>query len=200
MAQQCNAKAKSTGVQCARYAIEGGTTCRVHGSGSKTAKAAAKRRIAEAKATAEAEKAVTLLGLPRDINPTDALLEEIRWTAGHVEWARKQVQALDAEGLTWGLDSQKETRGEKFETTYTEKGQLSVWYGLYMREREHLAKVCALALRSGVEERRVRVAEAYADQVCGLIDRLLVALDLSAEQAARAPELVASELRILATS
>ena len=77
MAQRCTAKAKSTGVQCARYAIEGASTCRVHGSGSRKAKAAAARRVEEAKAAREAEKAVTTLGLSRDVSPSEALLEEV---------------------------------------------------------------------------------------------------------------------------
>lgn len=199
MAQQCTAKAKSTGVQCARYAIEGGTTCRVHGSGSKTAKAAAARRIAEQKAALEAEKAVTTLGLARDISPTEALLEEIRWTAGHVEWARMRLQQLDPDELTWGLREVKEkTSDDGYEKSTKESSAVHVWYELYMRERQHLTRVCEAAIRAGVEERRVRLAEQYADVICTLLDRVIEDLRLTPAQAAEAPAIVSRHLRLLA--
>lgn len=200
MAQQCTAKAKSTGVQCARYAIEGGTTCRVHGSGSKTAKAAAARRVAEAKAAAEAEKAVTTLGLPRDISPSEALLEEVRWTAGHVDWLRDRVRELEREALVWGKTKEKTSSGgdDGFDSETTEAAVPSVWYGLYEKERAHLVSVCTAALRAGVEERRVRLAEAQGEQVAAVIRAILDDLGLTVEQQRKVATVVPARLRLLA--
>lgn len=47
--RRCTAKAKSTGKRCGSWAVTGCPTCRVHGSSTKRAKAAGKRRVAEAK-------------------------------------------------------------------------------------------------------------------------------------------------------
>jgi hypothetical protein len=47
-------------------------------------------------------KAVRTLGLPVDVDPGKALLDEIHWTAGHVAWLREKVQELEAEELVWG--------------------------------------------------------------------------------------------------
>lgn len=45
---QCKAKAKSTGVRCARSAIAGAVVCRVHGGATPAVKAAAADRVKEA--------------------------------------------------------------------------------------------------------------------------------------------------------
>lgn len=213
MAQRCTAKAKSTGVQCARYAIEGASTCRVHGSGSRKAKAAAARRVEEAKAAREAEKAVTTMGLSRDVSPSEALLEEVRWTAGHVDWLRDRVREVERDELVWGRTK------EKFGSLdpdgipaaeVTESAAPSVWYGLYERERKHLVVVCTAALRAGVEERRVALAEsqgamvgqAFGRILDGMYDALIaagMASDLHDAWAAATSLIVPRELRALAS-
>lgn len=208
--QRCAAKAKSTGKQCARFAIMGGTTCRVHGSGSAKAKAAAARRVEEDAARA----AMVTLGLPVDVSPSDALLEEVRWTAGHVQWLRRQVQELEqsvivsgpgskdaarCHPLTWGTTKQVDKQSsENPGTDTTESAGPSIWYELYDRERKHLVTVCTAALRAGVEERRVRLAEAQGEQVAGAIRAILADLGLSADQQAKVSEVVPRHLRLLA--
>lgn len=199
MAQRCTAKAKSTGVQCARYAIEGTSTCRVHGSGSRKAKAAAARRVEEAKAAREAERAVTTLGLSRDVSPSEALLEEVRWTAGHVDWLRDRVREVERDELVWGKTKWKQTESADGPMEETVEGATpSVWYDLYEREREHLVAVCTAALRAGVEERRVRLAEAQGEQVAAVIKAILGDLQLTAVQQQRVGEVVPRRLRLLA--
>ena len=199
MAQRCTAKAKSTGVQCARYAIEGASTCRVHGSGSRKAKAAAARRVAEAKAAAEAEKAVTTLGLSRDVSPSEALLEEVRWTAGHVDWLRDRVREVERDELVWGKTKWKQTDSADGPIKETVEGATpSVWYDLYEKERKHLVAVCTAALRAGVEERRVRLAEAQGAQVAEVIRAILDDLSLTLEQQQKVATVVPARLRLLA--
>ena len=199
MAQRCTAKAKSTGVQCARYAIEGASTCRVHGSGSKKAKAAAARRVAEAKAAEAAEKAVTTLGLSRDVSPSEALLEEVRWTAGHVDWLRDRVREVERDELVWGKTKWKQTDSADGPIEETvETASTSVWYDLYEKERKHLVAVCTAALRAGVEERRVRLAEAQGEQVAAVIRAILDDLGLTLEQQQKVGTVVPARLRLLA--
>ena len=199
MAQRCTAKAKSTGVQCARYAIEGASTCRVHGSGSKKARAAAARRVEEAKAAEAAERAVTTLGLSRDVSPSEALLEEVRWTAGHVDWLRDRVREVERDELVWGKTKVKEVDSADGPIKETVEGATpSVWYDLYERERKHLVAVCTAALRAGVEERRVRLAEAQGAQVAEVIRAILDDLSLTLEQQQKVATVVPARLRLLA--
>ena len=199
MAQRCTAKAKSTGVQCARYAIEGASTCRVHGSGSRKAKAAAARRVEEAKAAEAAERAVTTLGLSRDVSPSEALLEEVRWTAGHVDWLRDRVREVERDELVWGKTKWKQTDSADGPIKETVEGATpSVWYDLYEKERKHLVAVCTAALRAGVEERRVRLAEAQGAQVAEVIRAILDDLSLTLEQQQKVATVVPARLRLLA--
>ena len=192
--QRCVAKAKSTGVQCARFAIMGGTTCRVHGSGNKRSKLAAKRNVEEAAAKA----AMVTLGLPVDGSATDLLLGEVRWATGHVQWLRGKVQELDPEALVWGTSKVVDKTGEVFATDTTSAAQASMWYELYDRERKHQAALLSLALKSGVDERRVRLAESQGEQVAAAIKAILADLGLTAEQQAAAPEVASRHLRLLA--
>ena len=197
MSGKCKATAKGTGQRCQAWAMAGSEVCRVHGGRAPQVKAAAARRLAEQ----AAERAVRTLGLPVDISPTEALLEEVRWTAGHVAWLRSRVQELAEEPthrhvsfdgededlletpgqrgtLTWGTTKVK-TGGDDAGTT--QEAKPSVWYELYTRERTHLIKVCDAAIRAGVEERRVRLAEQQGDLLALAIRQILEAFGLSGD-------------------
>lgn len=194
MAQRCDARAKSTGEQCARYAIEGGTVCRVHGGATKAAREKARRNV-EAQ---EVKARMVTLGLPVDVDPTTALLEEVKVTAGHVAWLREEVRALDPGLLTWGKAQHEEGIGPEgpIDKT-THKATAPVVYELYMRERKHLAEVAALALRAGVQERQIALAEAQALQIVGVYQRALASITLTPEQHTQAREAITRELRAL---
>jgi hypothetical protein len=162
-------------------------------------KAAAERRLAEKDAKEQMVKAVRTLGLPVDVDPGKALLDEIHWTAGHVAWLREKVQELEADDLVWGKTQHDDGVGPQgVVDVTTEKAAPSVWYELYMKEREHLAKVCALALRAGIEERKVKLAESQGALVADVIRRILAALGLTPEQQALVPQIVPEQLRLLA--
>jgi hypothetical protein len=187
------------GAPCTKSPIEGGTVCASHGGRAPNVRAAANARLAHAEATRQ----VATLGLPVDISPTEALLAEVQWTAGHVQWLRGKVQELDQQvthfttpegeedeveffshhpnharhGMVWGTTQVVDKRsGDSPGVDTTQAAAPSIWYELYAREREHLVKVCAAALRAGVEERRVRLAEAQGDLVVALLRRVLDAL------------------------
>lgn len=187
---RCTATSKTTGERCGNARIPGAKTCRFHGSGTKRSKAKAARVVA----AREAEKAVATLGLAVDISPTDALLEEVKWTAGHVAWLRERVEELDEEALTWGT-AQHSSGPEG--TTITEKAGPSIWYELYAQERRHLVVVCAAALRAGVEERRVQVAEAQGAQLAAVIRAILDDLRLTAAQQKLVASVVPRHLRAI---
>jgi hypothetical protein len=171
--------------------MTGQARCRNHGGASPQAKAAAVRRQEE-RAAVLADEA---LGLPRDISPTDALLEEVRWTAGHVQWLRAKVRELQERDLEWGLT--KETTGGE-SPGLTHEAKPSVWYALYTAERAHLVKVTVAAITAGIEERRVRIAESQGALVADVIRRILAEPQLSPAQQELVATVVPRQLRALA--
>lgn len=190
--EKCTAKSKQSGERCKRYPIRGGTVCAIHGGKTPVVAAAAKRRLEEA----EAEKAVVLFGARRDVMPGDALLEEVQWTAGHVGWLRLKVQELEARELEWSLTKRKDSADDVEETR---EASPSVWYSLYERERKHLIAASTAALRAGVEERRVRLAESQGQQVAAVIQRVLDGLGLTPVQLELVPTVVPAALRAIAS-
>lgn len=190
---QVHAKCKAhtrAGKPCRTAPVIGQAVCRMHGGSSPQAKSAAARRQEERAAVL----AVETLGLPRDISPTDALLEEVRWTAGHVQWLRAKVQDLQEDDLEW--QQTKETTGVNGGTTHEAKP--SIWYALYTNERAHLVKVTVAAITAGIEERRVRIAESQGALVADVIRRILAELQLTPGQQELVATVVPRQLRALA--
>ena len=233
--EKCGAKlrGKDAGKTCANTPAEGAKRCWRHGGKAPQVKAAAEKRVAEAAARETMTKAVRTLGLPIDVDPGKALLDEIHWTAGHVAWLRDKVQELttvqtltrgtedrttwnkdgdsefhegsdesgnpNAHALVWGQTEYRDkTGGDDAGQTVVEQAGINIWYQLYLKEREHLAKVCALALKAGIEERKVKLAESQGLLVADAIRRILSALGLTPEQQQLVPVIVPRELRALA--
>jgi len=194
----CGAKNKK-GEACGLGPVPGATRCGRHGGKAPQVQKKAAERLAEEKAKKIMSNAVRTLGLPIDVDPGKALLDEIHWTAGHVAWLREKVQELETDQLVWGKEKHEDGVGPQgIVDVTTEKAGPSVWYELYMKERDHLAKVCALALRAGIEERKVKLAESQGALVADVIRRILDALGLSPEQQALVPQIVPQQLRLLA--
>jgi hypothetical protein len=157
--------------------------CKLHGGSTPTHVRAGQRALAE--------RAVRTYGLPVDIAADEALLEEIRWTAGHVVWLRERIQEMEPDALIWGVRQRVDQDATEFPgVNITEMASPSVWLDLYQRERKHLVDVCKAALSAGIEERRIRLAESRGVEMAAVVRRLLTALDLSAEQWARVPGLL----------
>lgn len=190
---KCGAKKRQGEGNCARPAgwgtdHPGAGQCKLHGGCMP-----ANRRAAQEE---QARRAVVTYGLPRDISPTDALLEEVRYTAGHVAWLRERVSELSADALTWGIRETTDKQATEFPgTDTTEAAAVNVWLDLYHRERKHLVDVCKAAISVGIEERYVKLAEAQGQVVAEVIRRILGRLSLSEQQTAMVPFVVPEELR-----
>jgi hypothetical protein len=205
--RRCTALSRRSGERCRNAPVLGATVCRMHGGAASQVRAAAERRRRE---QALAAAAVTY-GLPVDISPTEALLEEVRWTAGHVRWLRDRIQELERGQLTWGRVEYREKAGDKDAGwTEVEKAGPHVLLELYDRERQRLVDVTSAALRAGIEERRVRLAEGQGEMVAqalrrsldGILSGLVQAgLNLALQQRWQAlvAEVVPRELRALGT-
>lgn len=194
--KKCGAKTrKAGGLPCALSPMPGTTRCYYHGGKAPQVQAAAKRRQQEALAV----EAVKTYGLPADVSPVEALLNEVKWTAGHVAWLREQVQAVEHDALIWGKTKQEDHGATEFPgVNVTEQAVSNVWLDLYQKERQHLLKVCATAIQCGIEERKVRLAESQGAVIASLIQAILGDLNLSPEQAALVPTVVPRHLRAVA--
>jgi len=152
--------------------------------------------IAEAKVMEAARKAVETYGLPRDISPTDALLEEVRYSAGHVAWLRAKVSELQSDDLVWGVTEEVDKQASEFAgTDTTRSATANMWLELYHRERKHLLDLVKTAISVGIEERRVRLEEAKGQVVAELIRRILGRLELSEEQREVSVRVIPEEFR-----
>lgn len=200
--RRCWGRAKRTGLQCELWPMDGQTVCQKHGGRAPQNLKAAARRITEEKAAA----LVATYGLKIETTATDALLDEVKWTAGHVQWLRERVQEIESEALAGGADrehplvwgiTREKSGGEDRGTT--EEAAPNVWLRLYQQERAHLVKVCEAAIRAGIEERRVRLAESQGALVAEVIRKILGDLQLTPGQQALVSQVVPRHLRALAS-
>lgn len=181
------------GGQCGNPAVPGALVCTRHGGAAPQVVEAAQRRIA----IAEARQAAETLGLLIDISPEQALLDEVQRAAGMVAFYQARVEELTDGGfdrLVWGHTKSKiggEDSGKTYEATP------NVWLELFNAERDRLVKVCAAALRAGIEERRVKLAEQQGILVAAVIRRILTRLNLTEDQLALVPTVVPEEIRTL---
>jgi len=184
--------------------VQGATVCVAHGGRAPQVKAAAARRQEEESARRQAAR----LGLSREVAPGEALLEEVRRCAGLVDFFEQRVVELhdkdeQLEGpksaLVWGVTEETEiTGGPMHGSTSKSEAAPSVWYVLWTQERDRLVKASTAALKAGVEERRVRLAEQQGALVAAVIRRVLERLGLTVEQQALVGTVVPEELRALA--
>ena len=131
-AKLCGAKlTDGSGRTCGQPAGWGTGTgrgvCKKHGGNTRAHRKKAQREAAE--------EAVAIYGLPIEIDPADALLEEVWRTRGHVEWLGVEVQN-------------------------TERANLAL-LRMYHHERRHLVAVSVAAIRAGIEAKRVALAERH---------------------------------------
>ncbi|GAB2331733.1 hypothetical protein [Streptomyces variabilis] len=166
---KCGAKKRKGGGACGQTAGWGtdhpGTgPCKLHGGTTRAHVTAARTVIAQ--------RAVATYGLPRDIDPAAALLEEVHRTAGHVAWLARKVAELRDDDLTWGITQETEKAATAFPGTDTKAtARPSIWLELYHRERRHLVQVSKAALDAGISERLVRLAEQQGVMLAEVIRR-----------------------------
>lgn len=186
---------KASGEPCGKWAMIGQLVCDTCGGRAPKAKAKAVERVMEQRARREMET----YGLPLDVSPGDALLDEVRYTAGHVAWLREKVRELEDRDLVWGMTEQVDKRASEFAgVDTTEAAKPNVWVELYMRERKHLVDVAKAAIAAGIEERKVRLAEQQGALVAAVIRGVLADLELTPGQKERVAEVVPRRLRALA--
>lgn len=144
-----------------------------------------------------AEHACAKLGVPRQVDPQQALLEEVWRCAGNVAFYESIVKEM-------GYDAERPNAqfgGANDALVTTRFGEMtpSVWINLYNDERKAMVSAAAWAIKCGVAERQVRLAEQQGALVNAAFNRLLAdpELGLTAKQKAKAPTAVVRALRLV---
>lgn len=194
---RCSAKRRN-GEGCGAWAVRGATVCRMHGGSSPQARAAAARRVQEEKAARAAQR----LAQPITTDPSQALLDLVSSAAGEVAYWRNRVDEIqdrDEKRLTSGLTKITEGKDRGGVTTLrTVETIAAIEYRMWTMAQDRLAQYATAALRAGVQERQIKLAEQEGALVAEVIKAILDQLDLSPEQVARVPEVVPAQLRLLA--
>lgn len=185
---------------CMRWPRKGSTVCPRHGGMTPNALRSAKENVAKA----EYEKAMqgrgrnpVTYGDKKEVSAIDALLDEVHWTAGHVEWLRKKVQETEEADLVKGIT--KVVRDNEGSETSTTETAPNIWLNLYDRERKHFVTVCTAALKAGIEERLIKQAERVGETLVRILDLVFEdpELNLNKTQKRAVPNVVERGLRLL---
>lgn len=201
--QHCAQHKNGTNLPCGKDPRRGEKFCRFHGGNLPKVRAKAEAYMQEMKVRALAQT----LGLPVDVDPHTAILNEIHWSAGHVEFYRAQVQLL-APGVliqgVRGITQSTKTGFQAGESIEKEVGpDVHVWLKLYGEERDRLARLCLGAMKAGIDERRIQVEEQQASMLAqGLMwlqTEVKLRLDLNAVESKVFGEVLGEMLRRLDT-
>lgn len=134
--------------------------CKLHGGATPAGRKHAQRL--------ELEQSCQTLGIPVQTSPAEALLGEIRETAGNVEYYRALVQELQSHP---GTDETGEERSAIYGPTFHQSGvptgeaKPHVLVQLYNDERKHLAATTVAALRVGIAQQQVELASRQAELI-----------------------------------
>jgi hypothetical protein len=193
-APRCKARSRRQGGgPCQAYPVLGAAVCVTHGGATQRVKRAAVKRLAR-------QEWAKSFGAPvADTDPTQAVLDQLSWTAGHVVWLRERVQATDPEALVWGVTSEADKRAGQYPgVDVTSAAKVSVWLELYGQERDRLLRMCEVAHRMGIEDRRVALAERVGGLMADLLRGVLDDLDLTDDQRRAAALAVPRHLALVA--
>lgn len=192
---------KKNGSPCGMMPSMGNRVC--HNHGGKTPRGLENRRDEIVR------REVQALGAPMEgLSPTEALLQEVRRSAGHVAWFRERLEAITNGGnpdspnfgLIWGVTEERDVQASQFPGTDTTEGaNVHVYWRMYMEERKHLVAASSAAIRAGVAEVTVKMAQQQITGVASLWAGLLRELDLTLDQRQIADQKVPALLRLLAS-
>lgn len=176
--QQCKGTARSTGERCRSYAAVGAVMCQFHGGTSPAILLNAKRRIQQAEAEAQfrknADDYMRVFGRRKQIHPAEALVELVQWTATEVEYWREKVNSLKEDELTWNLTHHQKGRGPQGPVDVKHyDAVMNIAYRMLRESSDRLASYSAAALKAGVDERRVALAENQGMIVVTALGRIL---------------------------
>jgi hypothetical protein len=148
----------------------------------------------------EKEVTMDIISNPRSVDPAVMLLEEVSRSAGIIAWLEAKIASLDEEPGNVEIGGARD--GEARESFITEvstvttesgtgatgasvdvqrverKREVTVWWRLLQEERRIAQAAASAALRSNIEERRVRLAERSVNALEAAVAAALMDLGL----------------------
>lgn len=125
-----------------------------------------------------------------DVNPWDAILSEVRRAAYRAAWIDERIE-IDVRRERQLM----ETNGEGFEdllkfeyAVRIRSAELREWIEQSRKERVHLTKVAADAVRAGLSERYIDSLRTEARMIAEALTKALDAAELSPAQRSRASD------------
>lgn len=170
---------RSTGEQCRHLAMIGQNVCKHHGGLSPNAKAAAARRLADAKAEKTVARYLRDQPVPAIDDPIRAMESMIADTQAFYLFVANHVANLDVAEWTG------------------KEGELSEYVRLLERAQTRSQRFLADWVRLGLEERLVRLSERQAEAIGRVIDGVLNALGLDEATLAKARGELPRQLRLV---
>lgn len=165
--RRCPATAHQSGERCKQVAgfgtdHVGEGACKFHGGASPDYKKKLAREREE-RSVAEFMESRGYGTRRRDISPTRFLLDEVTRCAGNLLFIEEQLRRFDLspDDLIRGTKSVKRVDdGAGSVATTTEVGAfVNLWVRLYFEERSAGVRAAEAAIRAGIEQRKVELAE-----------------------------------------
>ena len=184
----CKAHTKATGLPCAHTRIHpGASVCFRHGGNSPQAIKAAQerenRRIVTELYEADPQAAIAAYGAEAIVDPLD-MLSRLAASAAHTMDAMgRRVNALEE------IRYENDKGGEQI------RGEVK----LYLSAMAQTGKFLDMLIKSGFEERRIKLDEQTAQMFVTAMQRVLARLELTPEQTVLVGTVVPEELRALNT-
>lgn len=184
---------RTNGEPCKAYSMMGQTVCSAHGGRTAQARAGAQRRIAEERAAKE----VLRLAQPIETDPAQALLDLVSSAAGEVAYWRARVDEIQDRDRKRLTSSMTKIEERATSSTRTVETIAAIEYRMFIAAQDRLANYASAALRAGVQERQVAVAEQHGQLLAQVIRGVLADLNLTKEQQERSGEIAARHLRLV---
>lgn len=183
--------------------------CRLHGGAEEHAQVNGMVQLAR--------REMAVMGAPLSIEPQDAILECVRITAGEVAYASERIAELHAceavgpvmrhslrrtvaeasdDGDEADLDEDSQSAGDLVADTRAGPPAVHVWIEVRQRAMDRLVQYSFAALKAGIEERRVRIAEQQGMLLARAIQGIL--RELGVDQNPEAPAVVRKHLTLIA--
>lgn len=175
---------KRDGTRCRRAAQIGLDRCSTPGHGGTLPNAKAKAAAARIEAKlARKGYGNTPVGQDHEgANPVTGMAWQLRDTAGNIVFLAEKIAELRDEDIIWGrtLEESKNAMGVgEHDDTYDltrDEARVNLWVGLQLKERQHYATLCKIALAAGFEDRRVRLMETQVLSINDAISNIVSAL------------------------
>lgn len=167
----------------ANTAHKGFGACSRHGGSTPNNQLAADREISKQR--------MRTYGVPIDTDPLNALLGEVRRSAGIVAWLESRVGDLNEDG-----------QGEQLLDKTMFGPKPAIWIKLFSDERAHLARVCKMAIDSGVQQELLDIMKQNGRALGEFVGAVLhdPELALTAEQLKAAVTIVQRHMQKMLTT